>query len=65
MTIIDDNTAEFYFERIEFELGIYESDRMVTCDYHSILIEDNDGNVLHYTILTNMQHTAIVLSYIL
>ena len=44
LTIIDDNIAEYYYERIIINLGMYESDEMVTC---YIDIEDNDGNLFH------------------
>ena len=44
LTIIDDNIAEYYYERIIINLGMYESDEMVT---YYIDIEDNDGNLFH------------------
>ena len=44
LNIIDDNVAEYYYERIIINLGMYESDEMVTC---YIDIEDNGGNLFH------------------
>ena len=58
LNIIDDNVAEhydYYYEGININVGMYESDEMVFCDYHRIYIEDNDG----------MQHTAIILLILL
>ena len=43
LTIIDDNVAEHYSERIYYELGIYDSGRRLYCDYNHFVIEDNDG----------------------
>ena len=44
--IIDDNVAEYFNERIRINLGKYESDKMVFCDFDYVYIEDNDGNIL-------------------
>ena len=53
LTIIDDNVAEYYYfdGRIYIDVGMYESNEMVYCDYYRIDIEDNDG----------MQHTVIIM----
>ena len=43
MSIIDDNTAEFYRERIGLESGVYESGRRRRTDIEEIYLNDNDG----------------------
>ena len=60
LTIIDDNVADdnyFYFYyyyypgEVGIDLGIYQSDGTVYCNYSYIRIEDNDGKELHYIAL--------------
>ena len=54
LTIIDDNIAEYRLGRIGFQVGVYDSDRMIYCEYDYIYVEDDDGNTLeiakHYIV---------------
>ena len=66
LTIIDDNVADdnyFYFYyyyypgEVGIDLGIYQSDGTVYCNYSYIRIEDNDGKELHYIAIEYQYNT--------
>ena len=45
LAIIDDSVAEYYYERLYYDIGIYDSGQRLYCDYNDIRIEDNDGTL--------------------
>ena len=45
LTIIDDSIAEYYYERIRYYIGIYDSGQRLYCDSAQIYIDDNDGKL--------------------
>ena len=45
LTIIDDSVAEYHYERLYYNLGIYNSGQRLYCDYDRIRIDDNDGTL--------------------
>ena len=45
LAVIDDNVAEFYYDHINYDLGIYDSGQQLYCDYIRIYIGDDEGRL--------------------